>query len=73
MKKLCPCGKPLHYNNPDYQQNVEKLIQQLGVDIKVDIIPGEIYLIPRHYIALHGLKANEIKQIAKKYGFQRIK
>ena len=73
MKKLCACGKPLHYTNPDYQQNVEKLIEQLGEEIRVDLIPNEVYMIPRHYISLHGLKGNEIKEVAKKYGFKKVK
>ncbi len=54
MADLCPCGQPLHYSNRRTREFVEDLIADLGPTVRV-IIPQGTYLVPRHYIALHGL------------------
>jgi hypothetical protein len=52
---LCPCGRPLHYATTQHRRWVEQLIADLGASVKVTV--GErSWMVPRHYIALHGLK-----------------
>ena len=64
---MCPCGKPLHYTDPMLRLVVEKFIEVCGPNIRVTV--GErTWLVPRHYIALHGLKADELPRL----GFQEI-
>lgn len=56
---LCHCGRLLHYTDMAIRAGVEQFIHDLGPDTTVTI--GErSWLVPRHYIALHGLKASEI-------------
>ena len=66
---LCHCGKPLHYTDPNIQRDVERLIAQLGEKIIVKTSDGRSWRVPRHYIALHGLKDVEVETL----GFEEIK
>lgn len=56
---MCPCGRPLHYSDPKIQAAVESLIKALGPTIPVTV-GGRTWKVPRHYIALHGIKAVEL-------------
>lgn len=56
---LCFCGKPLHYSDPRNQALVQMLIDTVGPRLKVTV-SGRTWLVPRHYIALHGIKAAEL-------------
>lgn len=56
---MCACGRPLHYRDPQIQAAVERLIAALGPTIRVTV-GGRSWEVPRHYIALHGLKAAEL-------------
>jgi hypothetical protein len=63
----CHCGKPLHYSDPEIQRMVETLIRTQGEYLPVTV--GErTWLVPRHYIALHGLKAIELPFL----GFEEV-
>lgn len=67
MSTLCHCGRPLHYTDPDNQRAVELLIKRLGPNIRITA-QGRTWLVPRHYIALHGIRAAELPFL----GFQEI-
>ena len=64
--KRCHCGKPLHYTDPVTRRIVEKLIAECGENVRVVTAEGA-WLVPRHYIALHGLKAKDVWRL----GFPR--
>lgn len=68
MEEMCHCGQPLHYTDPVIEQQVKRLIRRLGPDIAVEVEGKGKYLVPRHFIALHGLKAEEIEQ----HGFEKV-
>lgn len=68
MAQLCPCGEPLHYRSGDYRRIVEKLIAVLGPDMNVTT-PAGSWRVPRHYIALHGVQADELPALAARLGF----
>jgi hypothetical protein len=69
MKKpLCYCGQPLHYSDPRIQARIQALVDALGEYVKVRAA-GRVWLVPRHYIALHGIKANELPTL----GFEEVK
>ena len=60
--EVCACGRPLHYANAHHRRWVEHLIADLGPDVKVTV--GErSWMVPRHYIALHGIKARELPSL----------
>lgn len=65
--KLCHCGKPLHYLNPAAQSYVEDMVKAHGPNVKVTA-GGRTWLVQRHYIALHGLKAGDLPNL----GFEEI-
>ena len=70
VKELCPCGKPLHYTDANIRAYVDGMISTKGPTIDVTT-PSGSYRVPRHYIALHGIKAAELPWLAQKYGFER--
>ena len=59
MAEACHCGKPLHYASAERRAEVERLIEELGANITV-CVGFRRWLVPRHYIALHGLKASSL-------------
>lgn len=73
---LCPCGKPLHYRRDFDRRSVQRLVDQLGPLIRVVIDggpdTGKAFMVPRHYIGLHGLQTEEIPALARRYGFRQV-
>jgi len=60
----CPCGKPLHYSDPELQGKIEEIIAAQGEFVTVNA-PSGTYSVSRHFIALHKLKAKELPQLAE--------
>jgi len=69
--EMCACGQPLHYANPYVRHMVEEFIQEKGPCITVAAL-GRRWRVPRHFIALHGIKAQELPLLAERYGFAEI-
>ncbi len=65
--EMCHCGKPLHYNSQEVRGMVEAVIRQCGANQKVTV-GKRTWLVPRHYIALHGIKG----ALMETYGFKEI-
>jgi hypothetical protein len=61
-KKMCACGKPLHYTDSVLQDLVQHLIDEHGENIRV-AVKDRAWLVPRHFIALHGIKARELEKL----------
>jgi len=55
----CACGRPLHYSSPAVEQAMRQVVAQLGERTRVTT-PDGTFLVPRHYVALHGLAADEL-------------
>lgn len=68
----CPCGALLHYSDPQKESYVTKMVQERGENVPVTVTGVGTWLVPRHYIALHGFKAEELPELARRYGFERI-
>lgn len=64
---LCHCGKPLHYTSTHAKALVQKLIERLGETVEIQTATGR-YRVPRHYIALHGVRAVDLPTL----GFEKI-
>ena len=56
---FCHCGQPLHYPSPESQRVVQALVDALGTHTPVTA-GGRTWMVPRHYIALHGIRAEEL-------------
>jgi hypothetical protein len=67
MAELCHCGKPLHYTDPVDEMKVRGFIEELGECMEIQTPAGR-WVVPRHYIALHGLTAEELPHL----GFEKI-
>lgn len=61
MTDLCHCGRPLHYTDPTIEGWVRGLVTLRGALMEVTT-PEGTWLVPRHYIALHGVKAAELTE-----------
>ena len=70
--ELCDCGKPLHYSRQQTRAQVELLIATLGPAQVITIPNDGSWRVPRHYIALHGIKADEIRALAQQYGWEEV-
>lgn len=64
----CPCGQPLHYQDDEKRRLVQALVDDLGEDVPVQVEGKGTFLMSRHYIALHGLKAEDVDLL----GFPRL-
>jgi hypothetical protein len=67
----CPCGLPLHYPNAATEAFIRDQIAKHGPTIEVRT-PAGLFAVPRHYIALHGLRAWELPELAVRYHFTRV-
>jgi hypothetical protein len=47
------------------------MIRELGPEVTVSV-EGRSWRVPRHFLALHGLKACLMETLAKKYGFAEV-
>lgn len=68
QNKPCPCGRELHYSNPETERQVRQLVARLGRYQKITVAGLGTYMVDRHYIALHGVKGEDIPLL----GFERI-
>lgn len=64
---LCPCGQPLHYTDAAAARQVQALVDSMGEEVCVTTDDGT-FRVSRHYIALHGLKADDVALL----GFPRV-
>jgi hypothetical protein len=68
MTERCPCGRPLHYTDPETERVIREFIAELGEDIPITV-GDRTWLVSRHYIALHGVKASELPAL----GFPEVR
>ena len=65
----CPCGDR-HLMTARAAEALEHVTAGLPATVKVSA-PGGSWLVPRLYIACHGLKAADLPALAERYGFER--
>ena len=63
----CHCGRPLHYRSQQAKDYVDAKIAELGADLRV-VIGARAWMVPRHYLALHGLKSADVPRL----GFKEV-
>lgn len=64
----CYCGRALHYTDTKTQTQVEEVIKKFGPNIVIKLDNNKRFLVPRHYIALHGIKNKDLNKL----GFQEV-
>jgi hypothetical protein len=67
-RTTCHCGRFLHYSNHSLELVIRNQVDRLGPFVEVTVIGKGSYLVPRHYLALHGIDAASIEKL----GFQEI-
>lgn len=55
----CACGRPLHYTQPTTERMVRALIAKAGEYVTIRVM-GRSWRVQRHYIALHGIHAQDL-------------
>lgn len=65
--ELCHCGRPLHYTDPKVEYLIRAMVKKLGPTVPVQV-DDRAWLVPRHWIALHGLRAQELPAL----GFEEV-
>jgi hypothetical protein len=63
----CYCGLPLHYQDKNIEAEMIKLVKEEGSHVPV-VAGGHTFMVPRHFIALHGIKSETLKFM----GFEEI-
>lgn len=63
MTELCHCGRPLHYNDLVIRRIVEAMNDEFGEYVTVVHVDGRRWKVPRHCIALHGLKGRDVDSL----------
>jgi hypothetical protein len=71
-ERRCACGRPLHYSDEKARVTVERLNELAGTPLIKVTVGGRAWRVPRHYIALHGLKADELPRLALRLGFSEV-
>jgi hypothetical protein len=66
----CACGEPLHYASRGREAMVRFVVAEKGEYIPVTM-GGITYRVQRHFVALHGLKAEELPELARR-GIVRV-
>jgi hypothetical protein len=64
----CPCGD-IHELSAEIRVAYENITRGLPETVAVQA-DGGAWLVPRVYIAAHGLKADELPALAERYGFE---
>ncbi len=68
--EMCACGKPLHYHDPVLEGIIRSMVDKYGPTVIVTVPYGNGFKrswhVPRHYIALHGLRGEDLPTL----GFQ---
>ena len=61
----CPCGEQHRYSNLQTAMAIDEIIEREGEEITLTIAEtNKSYLVNRHYIAFHGIKAKDLKSLA---------
>ena len=61
----CPCGKTHRYGTARLHRTMHDLARNHGSEMTV-CCGGKTYAVSRHYIAFHGLKADQLPALASK-------
>jgi hypothetical protein len=72
MTARCACGRPLHYRKPAIESYVQQTIERLGPMVPIKTASAT-WLVPRHYLVLHGISVSDLPRLAAAHGWKRIR
>lgn len=59
---MCYCGQPLHYAQARHRAAMDQIVALKGRYIPVET-PDGVFLVCRHYIALHGVRGRDVTKL----------
>lgn len=67
---ICGCGAELHYSQKEIETGVREQVRRKG-DVILLAVKGDpvSYWVPRHYIALHGIRGEDAAFLASLYNW----
>jgi hypothetical protein len=68
--EFCACGRLLHYVDMTAEAAVRRLVELHGEFVHIQVTDEAAYRVPRHYIALHGVKARDLSWLAQLYHWE---
>lgn len=66
----CPCGA-IHEFSAETRAVFLRMLLNYGTESKITT-PQGTWMVPKVYIAAHGLRADELPHLAKVYGFKKV-
>ncbi len=72
-EEMCSCGLPLHYAHPASLEWMQKLVDELGPDVVMTLAGAGIWRVPRHYVALHGVRLVDLPELAERFGWPLVR
>jgi hypothetical protein len=70
--ELCPCGRVLHYADGKAEAYVKRMVSEHGPAVQITT-PSGSWKVPRHYLALHGISAARLPELARLHNWQQIR
>ena len=67
----CSCGRALHYLNPDTEAFITRQVAEHGPTVRLTT-PRGTWAVPRHYIALHGISAQRVPELAALHNWRKL-
>ena len=64
----CPCGST-HPMAPGVLAVLDQITAGLPATIAIDVVGSGKWLVPRVYIACHGIKGADVPALAEQYGW----
>ena len=69
--RACPCGE-IHLLAAHIRAAYDQATAGKPSTVKV-VSPGGTWLVPRIFLAAHGVKATELPALAERYGFEAVR
>lgn len=66
----CPCGE-VHELSDQTRVAYENIAHGLPAAVPI-IVSGRGWHVPRIFVAVHGLKGDDLPTLAERYGFERV-
>lgn len=70
MMLSCPCGH--NHSDSIAWAYVVKQVADLGETVVVTVFGLGSWRVPRVYVAMHGLRGDQLPALASKYGWERV-
>lgn len=71
QRSACICGEDHEFHEDVFNLLMMNIVL-IGATVEITIVGTGTWRVPRVYLAAHGVKANELPEVAARYGFERV-